>query len=107
MKAPDLTALSIGELQPLLRKREVSPREVVESLRTRIATVEPQIEAYLSLDFDDALKQAEKSDVSLPLGGVPVAIKDIISVAGQPCTCASKILRNYRAHNCSPLIYWR
>lgn len=97
MNAPDLTALSIDELQPLLRKREVSPREVIESLRTRIAAVEPHIEAYLSLDFDDALKQAEKSDVSLPLGGVPVAIKDMISVAGQPCTCASKILGNYRA----------
>ncbi len=34
---------------------------------------------------------------NLPLGGVPIAIKDMISVAGQPCTCASKILRNYRA----------
>src|SRR5213075_2904220 len=32
-----------------------------------------------------------------PLGGVPIAIKDIISVAGQPCTCASKILQGYRA----------
>ena len=42
-------------------------------------------------------REAEKSDVNLPLGGVPIAIKDIISVAGQPCTCASKILRNYRA----------
>src|SRR6202022_1712464 len=50
-----------------------------------------------SIDLDAALKAAEKVDVDLPLGGVPIAIKDIISVAGQPCTCASKILRNYRA----------
>src|SRR5437016_1054749 len=97
MSRPDLPALTIAELQPLLRRREVSPREVLEALRFRIAEVEPQINAYLSIDFDDALKQAEQTDVNLPLGGVPIAIKDIISVAGQPCTCASKILRNYRA----------
>jgi aspartyl-tRNA(Asn)/glutamyl-tRNA(Gln) amidotransferase subunit A len=66
-------------------------------LRTRIENVEPKIDAYLSFDFEAAAKQAEKVDVNLPLGGVPIAIKDIISVAGQPCTCASKILHNYIA----------
>jgi aspartyl-tRNA(Asn)/glutamyl-tRNA(Gln) amidotransferase subunit A len=97
MTAPDLPALNIAELQTLLRQREVSPREVLEALRSRIAEVDPGIDAYLSIDFDDAFKQAERADVNLPLGGVPIAIKDIISVAGQPCTCASKILSNYRA----------
>src|SRR5450755_2527163 len=97
MTALDLPRLNIAELQTLLRRREISPREVLEALRSRIAEVEPQIDAYLSIDFDDALKQAERADMSLTLGGVPIAIKDIISVAGQPCTCASKILRDYRA----------
>ena len=97
MTAPDLPALNITELQTLLRQREVSPREVLEALRSRIAEIDPEIDAYLSIDFDDALKEAERADVNLPLGGVPIAIKDIISVAGQPCTCASKILSNYRA----------
>jgi aspartyl-tRNA(Asn)/glutamyl-tRNA(Gln) amidotransferase subunit A len=97
MTAPDLPALNIAELQTLLRQRQVSPREVLETLRSRIAEIDPEIDAYLSLDFDAALKEAESADVNLPLGGVPIAIKDIISVAGQPCTCASKILSNYRA----------
>jgi aspartyl-tRNA(Asn)/glutamyl-tRNA(Gln) amidotransferase subunit A len=97
MTAPDLPALNIAELQTLLRQRQVSPREVLEALRSRIAEVDPEIDAYLSFDFDAALKEAESADVNLPLGGVPIAIKDIISVAGQPCTCASKILSNYRA----------
>ena len=35
--------------------------------------------------------------MDLPLGGIPIAIKDIINVRGQPCTCASKILTGYRA----------
>jgi aspartyl-tRNA(Asn)/glutamyl-tRNA(Gln) amidotransferase subunit A len=93
----DLPALSVAELQNLLRRREVSPLEVLEALRLRIHEIDPQIGAYLSIDFDAAVKEAAKADVTLPLGGVPIAIKDIISVAGQPCTCASKILRNYRA----------
>ena len=97
MSRGELPALTIADLQGLLRRREVSPREVVETLRTRINDVEAKIDAYLSIDFDAALKTAEKVDVDLPLGGVPIAIKDIISVAGQPCTCASKILQNYRA----------
>src|SRR5437868_2146696 len=97
MTASDLPALNIAELRDLLGRREVSPREVLEALQSRIAEVDPKIDAYLSSDFEAALEQAERADVTLPLGGVPIAIKDIISVAGQPCTCASKILRNYRA----------
>jgi len=97
MSRGQLPALTIAELQGLLRRREVSPREVVETLQARINDVEAKIEAYLSIDFDAALKAAEKVDVDLPLGGVPIAIKDIINVADQPCTCGSKILANYQA----------
>ena len=97
MKPADLPALTIAELQSLLRRREISPPEVLDALRARIEEVEPKIDAYLSIDFDAAAKEAEKVNVDLPLGGVPIAIKDIINVAGQPCTCASKILANYRA----------
>ena len=97
MTGKDLPALDIADLQSLLRDREVSPREVLEALRTRIAAVDGEIDAYLSLDFEAAVKEAEKANVDLPLGGVPIAIKDIINVAGQPCSCASKILRGYRA----------
>src|SRR4029079_1533811 len=49
------------------------------------------------LDIEAALKAAEDADVDLPLGGIPIAIKDIINVMDQPCTCGSKILNGYRA----------
>jgi aspartyl-tRNA(Asn)/glutamyl-tRNA(Gln) amidotransferase subunit A len=97
MTGKDLPALSIADLQSLLRNREISPREVLEALRARIEAVDGEIAAYLSLDFEAAAREAEKANVDLPLGGVPIAIKDIINVAGEPCTCASKILRGYRA----------
>src|SRR6266446_9162723 len=97
MSRADLPALTIADLQSLLRRKEISPREAIDSLRSRIEKVEPKIDAYLSIDFEAAAKEADKADVELPLGGVPIAIKDIINVKGQPCTCASKILANYRS----------
>jgi aspartyl-tRNA(Asn)/glutamyl-tRNA(Gln) amidotransferase subunit A len=97
MTGNELAALSIADLQSLLRRREVSPREVIDALRERIETVDGDIGAYLSLDIEAATKEAEHANVDLPLGGIPIAIKDIINVMGQPCTCASKILNGYRA----------
>ena len=97
MTGKELPASNIADLQSLLRRREISPGEVLDVLRARIEDVDGKIDAYLSTDFEATAKQAEKADVDLLLGGVPIAIKDIISVAGQPCTCASKILQGYRA----------
>ena len=97
MTGKELPASNIADLQSLLRRREISPREVLDVLRARIEDVDGKIDAYLSIDFEATAKHAEKADVDLLLGGVPIAIKDIISVAGQPCTCASKILQDYRA----------
>ena len=97
MSRNELTALSIADLQSLLRRREVSPREVIDALRARIEAVDGDLGAYLSLDVAAAIKEAEQANVDLPLGGIPIAIKDIINVMHQPCTCASKILNGYRA----------
>ena len=97
MTAKNLPALSVADLQSLLRRREISPREVLDALRARVEEVDQEIGAYLSLDVDAANKEADKANVDLALGGVPIAIKDIINVSGQPCTCASNILQGYRA----------
>ena len=97
MTPSELPGLTIAELQTLLRARAVSPREVLEALQERIEMLDPSLDAYLSRDLEAALAAADVADVSLPLGGIPIAVKDAISVQGQPCTCASKILRNYRA----------
>ena len=97
MTEKDLPALGIADLQLLLRRKEVSAREVITALGTRVEAVDGEIGAYLSLDIDAAIREAKDVSVDLPLGGVPLAIKDIISVIGQPCTCGSKILQGYRA----------
>ena len=92
-----LSSLSIHETRDLLRRKEISPKQVVEDLARRIEKVDPTVHGYLSFDAERALREAERADITLPLGGIPIAIKDVISVEGHPCGCASKILQRYVA----------
>ena len=87
----------VGQLRARLQNKEVSAVEAVEALLERISHVDPKLKAYNYLNPEDALDQAKKADLSKPLGGVPIAIKDVINVKGDPCTCASKILQGYIA----------
>jgi aspartyl-tRNA(Asn)/glutamyl-tRNA(Gln) amidotransferase subunit A len=97
METTSLTALGIGALQKLLRNGEVSPLEALDALELRITAHDGDLRGYLSRDLDAARAAAARADVTLPLGGVPIAIKDVINVTGEPCTCASRILEGYRA----------
>ena len=90
-----MTSLTIPELREKLQSGAVRPTEVVDQLAARVEAVDPKLKAYLHVDAGKARAQAEKADTSLPLGGVPIAIKDVINVQGDPCTCASKILQGY------------
>src|SRR5476649_159595 len=92
-----MTSLTIPELRQKLQSGAVKPREVVDALATCVAAVDPKLKAYLHLDAAKARAAAEAADTSLPLGGVPIAIKDVINVKDDPCTCASKILQGYVA----------
>lgn len=90
----DLTTLTIAELRAAYEKGDATPRDAVEAIRAAVAKRDSAVKGYLSLDFDTALAEAETADLSKPLGGVPVAIKDLINVRNQPCWCASKILKD-------------
>jgi aspartyl-tRNA(Asn)/glutamyl-tRNA(Gln) amidotransferase subunit A len=96
-----LHTLTIHKLRDKLRRGEVSAREATQSLLDRINAVDGKLKAYLWLNAEDALAQADAIDRNgiarngKLLGGVPVAIKDVINVDGQPCTCASKILKGH------------
>ena len=93
----DLATLTVAELQAGFRSGAFTPLEALNSLKARIEAVEPQVKAFLSYDFASAKEVAGKADISLPLGGIPIGIKDLINVKGDPCTCASQILRGYVA----------
>ena len=93
----EITSLTVHEIRALIRSTQVSPKEVIEALGRRIDEIDPLIHGYLSHDLERAISEAQRVDVSLPLGGVPISIKDVISVQGHPCGCASKILQGYVA----------
>jgi len=88
---------SAYELANLIKKKEVHPKEVLESFYERFSQREEKVKAYITPLYEEALKEAERMDLSedKPLLGIPVAIKDNINVKGYPTTCASKILQSY------------
>jgi aspartyl-tRNA(Asn)/glutamyl-tRNA(Gln) amidotransferase subunit A len=99
-----ITQMTLAELTARLSRREVSATEAVQACLARLAQVEGQIHAFLSHDPADALAQAAVADAALaagvthaskPLLGVPVAIKDVIAVKGQPLRCGSRILGDF------------
>ena len=81
-----------------IRDGEISAEELTRAVLDAAQRTEPEVGAYLRLDQEGALEQARAIDSARPggelgpLAGVPVAIKDNINVAGQPTTCASRIL---------------
>ncbi len=89
--------MTITQLRKQLIAGETTPTAILESLAGEIATRDSQTGAYLSHDLQSALAEAANADLSLPLGGIPIGIKDNMNVLGQPCTCGSKFLENYVA----------
>ena len=96
-----LHALTIHELQEMLAKGQVSAVEVTRDVLGRIEKVEDKVKAYISLNSELALQQAEAADKKLkegtggPLCGIPVSIKDVLCTDGIRTTCGSRILENY------------
>ena len=87
--------MSLARLAAALRAGELSPREAVEDCLRRIEAVDPQVNAYITVRAEEALTEADalpRSGERGPLWGVPLAVKDVIDVAGTPTTAASRVL---------------
>ena len=104
MASGDLCFLSAAELAPQIRKRAVSPVEIVEAHLERIAALNDRLCAYLYIASDQARAAARAAELEIaaggyrgPLHGIPVAYKDIYHVAGMPTTAASKVMAGYLA----------
>ncbi len=85
-----LYELGIKAAQDGLKKGEFTSVELVQSIIERYHGQNAEIGAYLTFDEEGALALAKANPRA-----VPIAIKDLINVAGQPCTCGSKILEGY------------
>lgn len=98
-----LYSLTIHQALELLKKREISSEELTRAIISRINKVEDKIKAYVTIITDEALKASEEADrifktragQSLPLQGIPLAIKDNMCTEGIRTTCSSRILHNF------------
>jgi aspartyl-tRNA(Asn)/glutamyl-tRNA(Gln) amidotransferase subunit A len=88
---------TLASLRRRLIAKEIHPRDIIKDLLAQIDAREKTVHAFTHLDGKAALAAAEKADLSLPLGGLPIALKDNLNALGDPCTCSSKILEGYRA----------
>ena len=91
------------KLANLLETRQVSSQEIVEHYLGEITRQEPMLNAFITVDQEGALTQAQAADQRRaenrplsPWDGIPIAIKDNISTQGLNTTCASRFLANYR-----------
>jgi aspartyl-tRNA(Asn)/glutamyl-tRNA(Gln) amidotransferase subunit A len=100
MSAP--TAWTVSSVREALTAKKISALELANEFYSRIEGQNPNLNAFLTLSKERAYGQAGKIDAavargeSLPaLGGVPIAVKDVISTRGVRTTCGSKILETY------------
>ncbi len=99
MNILDLTAVELGRK---IREHEIRVVEATEASLAQIEKLEPQLNCYVTVAKEQALKQAKEvqkriDDKTLtgPLAGVPMAMKDNMCLEGLPTTCSSKILENF------------
>ena len=96
-----LSSLTIHEVRSLLDRRAVSSVELTKAVLERIGQVEDRVKAYVSVNEDLAIEQAEQADERIakgnakPLTGVPMQLKDNMATRGVATTCSSRMLENY------------
>ena len=96
--------LSLTEVAQAIAQKRVSSREVTQSCLNRIAQWQPRLNAFMSIEAEEALAAADAADAALAKGhnrgalhGVPLAHKDMYYDAGKVVTCGSKIRRDWVA----------
>jgi aspartyl-tRNA(Asn)/glutamyl-tRNA(Gln) amidotransferase subunit A len=103
----ELTDLTVTASIQALRQGEISSRELTQACLQRIQRLEPQLHAFITLTPELALRQADSADRRLldwrhsperplpALLGVPLAVKDVLCLAGVRCTAGSRILETF------------
>lgn len=96
------TELTAAQIAAQIKQKQVSCREVLDDFLARIDEVESRVQSFVTVTADEAIKRAEMLDKRVAsgenigvLGGVPIAVKDLICTRGIRTTCSSKMLENF------------
>jgi aspartyl-tRNA(Asn)/glutamyl-tRNA(Gln) amidotransferase subunit A len=98
----DITRLSIEDAGRAMREKQLSPVVLLDAILARIASLEPRLNAFVTVTADLARQQARRAESEIVAGrylgalhGVPVAAKDLFATRGVRTTAGSKILRDW------------
>ena len=99
MTASELISLTISELAPRIKAREISPVELTEAALAQADRLQPTLNSFITILHEQAMNQAREAEAALmrgeyrgPLHGIPIGIKDNIATAGIRTTVGSKVL---------------
>ncbi|HUK39770.1 MAG TPA: amidase [Candidatus Acidoferrales bacterium] len=102
MKTLEFDELTISEIAPLIRKKQISPVELAKRYLDKIQKLNPTLNAYLAIMEQEAITAARRAEREIakgnylgPLHGVPFSIKDNIATKGVTTTAGSKILADW------------
>lgn len=93
---------SISETQEMLRRKRISPVELVTAHLDRVQELQPKLNAFVHFDAESALARARSVEAALvrgeelqPLAGIPLTVKSSLDVAGWPCPAGSLLRKDY------------
>ena len=102
MNKTDMGFMPATEMIAAIKKKTLSPREIVEALLARVEKINPKVNAYCTVVPEMALEAAKKAEAEIrqggklgPLHGIPVSIKDLTLTAGIRTTFGSKIFEHH------------
>lgn len=96
-----MTLPSIAETAEQIRRKEISPVEVLRECLEKIDRLNPTLNAFITVTGDSALAEAKRAEQEIqsgnwrgPVHGIPIGLKDLIDTAGIRTTAASKVFRD-------------
>ena len=100
----EITELTVHELQEKLKNKELKITDITKAYVDRINEKEKDVQAFVTVLADEALRQAEDIEKKVESGeitgefaGIPIGIKDNMCTKGVKTTCSSKMLENFVA----------
>ncbi|MGE4354432.1 MAG: amidase [Oscillospiraceae bacterium] len=98
----DITMLSMKKVSVMLQNRELSPVDLVEECLARIEKLQPELNAFVYINADEAREAAHIAEKEINAGnykgkmhGIPIALKDLFYTKGIPTTAGSHILKDF------------